>query len=153
MKVGPSCRHPIQYHNPTAGINPWKKVLFNYFLPVSLLAVVTNLSKFLELETRYHEVTRRVVGPDGEAEKLVTVREKKAGTETEVSKKLISRSFASFSATQMHLRKLLSTLSFPRQININATIYPMSLRLNPLYVLWYKNVAQLTITSEDMHVM
>ncbi len=45
-------RHPIQYHNATAGENPWRKATAMYVLPAVLLSFVVNAPKFFELEMR-----------------------------------------------------------------------------------------------------
>ena len=38
---------PIEYHNATLGINPWRRVM-NYIVPVIAFSIIFNVSKFFE---------------------------------------------------------------------------------------------------------
>ena len=38
---------PIEYHNATLGINPWRRVM-NYIVPVIVFSIIFNVSKFFE---------------------------------------------------------------------------------------------------------
>ena len=46
-------RHPIQYHNANAGVNPWRKVLLIYVFPVLIFSLITNAPKFMETRPKY----------------------------------------------------------------------------------------------------
>ncbi len=46
-------RHPIQYHNANAGVNPWQKTLRCYVLPVIILSLFFEFPRFMEFEVRY----------------------------------------------------------------------------------------------------
>ena len=45
-------RHPIQYHNATAGENPWRRATAVYVVPAVLLSLAVNAPKFMELKIR-----------------------------------------------------------------------------------------------------
>ena len=38
---------PIEYHNATLGINPWRRVM-NYIIPVIVFSIIFNVPKFFE---------------------------------------------------------------------------------------------------------
>ena len=40
---------PIEYHNATLGINPWRRVM-NYIIPVVLFSIIFNIPKFFEIK-------------------------------------------------------------------------------------------------------
>ena len=41
---------PVEYHNACIGVNPWKRVLVSYLLPVVIFSTLFNIPKFLEVE-------------------------------------------------------------------------------------------------------
>ena len=41
---------PVEYHNQCIGVNPWKRALVSYLLPVMLFSTLFNIPKFLEVE-------------------------------------------------------------------------------------------------------
>ena len=41
---------PVEYHNQCVGVNPWKRVLISYLLPVVVFSTLFNIPKFLEVE-------------------------------------------------------------------------------------------------------
>ena len=41
---------PVEYHNRCKGINPWKRILISYVIPVLLFSIVFNIPKFFEIE-------------------------------------------------------------------------------------------------------
>ena len=40
---------PIEYHNATLGINPWRRVM-NYIIPVVVFSIIFNIPKFFEIK-------------------------------------------------------------------------------------------------------
>lgn len=55
---------PVEYHNQCVGVNPWKRVLVSYLLPVIVFSTVFNIPKFLEVEMMVKtdwEVMKKVV--------------------------------------------------------------------------------------------
>ena len=45
---------PIEYHNATLGINPWRRVM-NYIFPVIVFSIIFNIPKFFEAEVKPYE--------------------------------------------------------------------------------------------------
>ena len=41
---------PIEYHNQCVGVNPWRRVLVSYLLPVVVFSTVHTIPKFFEVE-------------------------------------------------------------------------------------------------------
>ena len=41
---------PVEYHNQCVGINPWKRVLVSYLLPVVVFSMVFTIPKLFEVE-------------------------------------------------------------------------------------------------------
>lgn len=41
---------PVEYHNQCVGVNPWRRVLISYLLPVVIFSTLFNIPKFLEVE-------------------------------------------------------------------------------------------------------
>ena len=41
---------PVEYHNQCIGVNPWKRALVSYLLPVMLFSILFNIPKFFEVE-------------------------------------------------------------------------------------------------------
>ena len=41
---------PVEYHNQCVGVNPWKRVLISYLLPVVVFCTLFNIPKILEVE-------------------------------------------------------------------------------------------------------
>ncbi len=41
---------PVEYHNQCKGVNPWKRVVLSYLVPVIVFSTIFNIPKFLEVE-------------------------------------------------------------------------------------------------------
>ena len=41
---------PIEYHNQCVGVNPWRRVIVSYLLPVVVLSSLHTIPKFFEVE-------------------------------------------------------------------------------------------------------
>ena len=41
---------PVEYHNQCIGVNPWKRALVSYLLPVMVFSTLFNIPKFVEVE-------------------------------------------------------------------------------------------------------
>ena len=41
---------PVEYHNQCIGVNPWKRALVSYLLPVVAFSTLFNIPKFFEVE-------------------------------------------------------------------------------------------------------
>ena len=41
---------PIEYHNQCVGVNPWRRVMMSYLLPVVVFSTVHTIPKFFEVE-------------------------------------------------------------------------------------------------------
>ena len=41
---------PVEYHNQCIGVNPWKRAIVSYLLPVVAFSTLFNIPKFFEVE-------------------------------------------------------------------------------------------------------
>ena len=48
--------NPITYWNTNIGVNPWRKALVSYFLPIVTFSVIFNIPKFFEVHLVETEV-------------------------------------------------------------------------------------------------
>ena len=41
---------PVEYHNKCKGVNPWRRVVLSYVMPVVIFSVIFNIPKFFEVK-------------------------------------------------------------------------------------------------------
>ena len=41
---------PVEYHNKCKGVNPWRRVVLSYVMPVIIFSVLFNIPKFFEVK-------------------------------------------------------------------------------------------------------
>ena len=44
---------PVEYHNKCKGVNPWRRVVLSYVMPVVIFSVLFNIPKFFESSIEY----------------------------------------------------------------------------------------------------